>query len=75
MTETEIKRKQKRCDEGRKAMKARGEWYKYGRPRKMSKEDFAVYYIRVVNKEIGSLEFNEKIKFKKRYIFSICTRV
>jgi len=25
MTETEIKRKQKRCDEGRKAMKARGE--------------------------------------------------
>ena len=39
--QAEVERKQKRVKEGIAAMKARGEWGKYGRPRKMSKEDFA----------------------------------
>ncbi|MCL2147570.1 MAG: recombinase family protein [Synergistaceae bacterium] len=55
VAENEVERKRKRCDEGREAMKARGDWDKYGRPRKMQKEDFAAQYARVVNKEIGSL--------------------
>ena len=38
--QAEVERKQKRVSEGIAAMKARGEWGKYGRPRKMSKEDF-----------------------------------
>jgi len=53
--QTEVERKQKRVAEGIAAMKARGEWYKYGRPRKMSKEKFAEEYKRVERKEIGTL--------------------
>lgn len=53
--QTELELKEKRQREGIDAMKARGEWGRYGRPRKMSKEDFAREYQRVLNKEIGSL--------------------
>jgi len=52
---TELVRKQKRQREGIEAMKARGEWDRYGRPRKMSKDEFAKEYQRVVAGEIGSL--------------------
>ena len=53
--QSEYARNRKRCDEGRDAMKARGDWHLYGRQRIISKEDFAKQYLRVVNKEIGSL--------------------
>lgn len=55
MARTEIQRKKKRQREGIDAKKARGEWDDYGRPRTMSKEEFANSYVRVEKKEIGSL--------------------
>ena len=55
IAESEADRNRKRCKEGMDAMKARGDWHRYGRPRVMSKEEFARHYTRVVNKEIGSL--------------------
>ena len=59
--QAEVERKQKRVKEGIAAMKARGEWGKYGRPRKMSKEDFAEQYKRVVKKEIGTLKLMKEL--------------
>jgi DNA invertase Pin-like site-specific DNA recombinase len=59
--QAEVERKQKRVSEGIAAMKARGEWSKYGRPRKMSKEDFAEHYKRVVKKEIGTLKLMKEL--------------
>lgn len=58
---TELSRKQKRQKEGIEAMKARGEWENYGRPRKMSKQAFAEQYQRVLNGEIGSLALKREL--------------
>ena len=67
--QTEIERKQKRCDEGRAAMKARGEWEKYGRPRKMNIADFSQQYARVLCGEIGSLALMRELGLKKDTYF------
>ena len=40
MAQAEIEKKEKRQAEGIQAMKERGEWYKYGRPRKLTLEKF-----------------------------------
>jgi DNA invertase Pin-like site-specific DNA recombinase len=69
IAENEVGRNRKRCDEGREAMKARGEWHKYGRPRVMSKEDFAVHYTRVINKEIGSLALMRELGINRDTYF------
>lgn len=53
--QAEVERKQKRVAEGIAAMKARGDWHKYGRPRKMSRETFAEQYARIECGEIGTL--------------------
>jgi DNA invertase Pin-like site-specific DNA recombinase len=55
IAQTENERRIKRQMEGMAAMKVRGEWDKFGRPRKMSKSDFAKAYKRVEAGEIGSL--------------------
>lgn len=77
--QTELELKEKRQREGIEAMKARGEWERYGRPRKMSKETFASQYQRVVCGEIGSLALMRELglnrdtyfryvrEFKKKY--------
>ena len=67
--EAEVERKRKRCTEGIEAMKTRGDWYKYGRPRKMDKDIFAVQYSRVVRGEIGSLALMNKLGLKKDTYF------
>lgn len=69
MARTELQRKQKRQREGIDAMKARGEWNRYGRPRMMSKEDFAKQYQRVVNGEIGSMELQRELQMKRDTYF------
>lgn len=66
---TELERKKKRQKEGIQAKKDRGEWENYGRPRKMSKEDFAKYYSRVVKNEIGSLELQRELGLHKDTYF------
>lgn len=66
---TELARKQKRQREGIEAMKARGEWDRYGRPRKMSKEDFAKEYQRVLYGEIGSLALMRELQLNRDTYF------
>jgi len=67
--QTEVERKQKRVAEGIAAMKARGEWYKYGRPRKMTKEKFAEEYKRVECKEIGTLALMRELGLNRDTFF------
>jgi DNA invertase Pin-like site-specific DNA recombinase len=67
--QTEIERKRKRCDEGRAAMKARGEWYKYGRPRNMDMTEFTKQYSRVASGEIGSLALMRELGLKRDTYF------
>jgi len=67
--EAELDRNKKRCDEGREAMKARGEWDKYGRPRVMKKEAFAKHYTRVVNKEIDSIALMRELGLSRDTYF------
>lgn len=66
---TELTRKKKRQREGIENMKSRGEWDNYGRPRIISKENFAQQYKRVENKEIGSLALMRELKLTKNTYF------
>jgi len=67
--QAELERNRKRCAEGREAMKARGDWDKYGRPRKMKKEQFAKYYGRVVRGEIGSVALMRELDMNRNTFF------
>lgn len=67
--QTELELKEKRQREGIDAMRARGEWDKYGRPRKMSKEAFAKEYQRVLAREIGSLALMRELGLKRDTYF------
>jgi len=69
MAQNENERNRKRSEEGRAAMKARGEWGRYGRPRRMSKEDFAVQYGRVVSGLVGSLELQRELGLNRDTYF------
>lgn len=66
---TELERKQKRQREGIEAMKAKGEWSRYGRPRCMSKEEFAKQYEQVLIGAIGTLELQRKLGLNKDTFF------
>ncbi len=54
--QVEIEKKEKRQREGIEAMKARGEWSKYGRPKAIDLETFEKAYKRVVAGEIKPFE-------------------
>lgn len=69
LARSELQRKEKRQREGIEAMKSRGEWERYGRPRKMSKEDFARQYSRVLSGEIGSLALQRELDLNKDTYF------
>lgn len=69
LARSELERKQKRQREGIEQMKSSGNWEKYGRPRCMSKEDFANEYQKVVNKELGSLELQRKLELNRDTYF------
>lgn len=53
--------RKKRQREGYEALKKRGEWDKLGRPRKMSKEQFALEYQRVLNGELRTTELMKQL--------------
>lgn len=69
LARSELQRKEKRQREGIEAMKSRGEWERYGRPRKMSKDDFAREYSRVLSGEIGSLALQRELALNKDTYF------
>lgn len=66
---TEMERKKKRQREGIQAKKDRGEWNDYGRPRKMSKEEFSEHYKRVENNEIGTLALQRELGLNRDTYF------
>ena len=68
-SKTELKKREKRQREGIAAMKERGEWERYGRPRKMSKDAFASAYQRVIDGEIGSLALMRELKLNHNTYF------
>lgn len=67
--QSEYERRNKRQREGIQAMKDRGEWNRYGRPRKMEIEEFSRYYKRVVDGEIGSLALMRELGLTKDTYF------
>lgn len=67
--QTELEQKEQRQREGIAAMKARGDWEKYGRPRQMSKEDFAAQYKRVIAGEIGTLALMRELGLQRDTFF------
>jgi len=69
MARSELERKEKRQREGIEEMKQRGEWERYGRPRKMSREEFARQYQRVIDGEIGSLALQRELKLNRDTYF------
>ena len=69
MAKAELNRKNKRQKEGIQALKDRGQWDTYGRPRKMDLAAFKRQYDRVLNGEIGSLELMRELNLSKNTYF------
>lgn len=69
LARSELERKEKRQREGMQAMKDRGEWDRYGRPRKMGKEEFAKAYERVLSGEIGTLALQRELGLNRDTFF------
>lgn len=72
MARTELERKRKRQREGYEQLEKRGEWDKLGRTRKMSPEEFAKEYQRVITGELKPFELMKQLKLNEstyyRYI-------
>lgn len=69
MARSELERKKKRQKEGYEALKARGEWDKLGRPRKMSKKDFAEEYQKVINGSLTTTQLMKSLGLNKDTYF------
>lgn len=65
MAEAEIEKKQKRQKEGIEQMKIRGEWDKYGRPRKVTEAEFDAVYRQVLDKTIRPVDAMRKLGISK----------
>ena len=65
MAEAEIEKKQKRQKEGIEQMKIRGEWDKYGRPRKTTEAEFDAVYRQVLDRTIRPIEAMRKLGISK----------
>lgn len=69
MARSELVRKKKRQREGYEALKERGEWDKLGRPRKMSKEEFANEYQKVISGSMTTTQLMKSLEFNKDTYF------
>lgn len=65
MAEAEMHKKEKRQREGLEAMRARGDWYKMGRPKVMEKKDFDKEYKRVKSGEVAPFQLMKELGMKK----------
>lgn len=61
----EMEKREKRQREGIEAMKTRGEWEQYGRPRELSAASFAEQYSAVERGEIRPFELMRKLNLTK----------
>lgn len=66
---TELERKRKRQQEGYEALRKRGEWNKVGRPRKMTKEEFAEAYQEVIKGDLKTSELMRKLELTENTYF------
>lgn len=65
MAEAEMHKREKRQREGIEAMKTAGNWEKYGRPRKLSSEEFARQYRRVELCELTPFQLMKELEIPK----------
>ena len=65
MAQSEIEKKEKRQREGIQAKKDRGEWADYGRPVKMSIEEFRKEYQKVLEEEMNPFELMKQLGLSK----------
>ena len=65
MAQSEIEKKEKRQREGIQAKKNRGEWSDYGRPVKMSIEEFRKEYQKVLEEEMKPFELMKQLGLSK----------
>ena len=65
MAQAEIEKKEKRQREGIEAKKARGEWGDYGRPRKMTFEEFSTHYRLVQEGKKKPFELMRELELSK----------
>lgn len=63
--QVEIEKKEKRQREGIEAMKARGEWHRYGRPRAVDFKTFEEAYKKVLNGEMKPFECMRELGMTK----------
>lgn len=65
MAQAEIEKKEKRQQEGIQAMKDRGEWDKYGRPRNISLEKFKIEYSLVESNQLRPVDLMRKLNLTR----------
>ena len=65
MAQSEIEKKEKRQRDGIQAKKNRGEWSDYGRPVKMSIEEFRKEYQKVLEEEMKPFELMKQLGLSK----------
>lgn len=63
--QAEMAKREKRQVEGLQAMKERGEWDRYGRPKKMTFEKFSVEYKKVINGEIKPFKLMRELELTR----------
>lgn len=66
---SELERKKKRQREGYEELKKRGEWDKLGRPRKMTKQDFAREYEKVARGEMRTTDLMRQLGLTENTYF------
>jgi len=62
LAQAEVEKKTTRQKQGIEAMKARGDWDRYGRPKACKDEDFLKVYERVVNGEMTVVAAAKELK-------------
>lgn len=75
IAQAETEKREKRQREGIAAKKARGEWADYGRPRKLSLEEFSKQYERVKRNEIQPCILMQELGLKKSTYYKYKTEL
>lgn len=75
MAQAEIEKKEKRQKEGIQAKKERGEWADYGRPAKMSIEEFRKEYQKVVLGSMKPFELMRQLEMSKTTFYRYVSKL
>lgn len=75
IAQAETEKREKRQREGIAAKKARGEWADYGRPRKLSLDEFSKQYERVKRNEIQPCILMQELGLKKSTYYKYKTEL